>query len=158
MLRALLSPWGHNNFIWVLAEQWIFLFLKALKSCSSSQPRRMQSPLVCIREKHSDSCTRSSRNGQGVETNSPTIRSFSPPTISPQRRNPQPPVRRTFLSPESPNRRFAAATPVHSYLPGGEFPLPDQSAGEHPIEQRENQLQQQMKPKTVRWMSQKGNF
>lgn len=132
-----------------LSEQWIFS-PKALKSCSSSQPHRIQSPLVPTREKQDESSVHHLANEQAVEV---FLKSSSSPTISPNRRNLQPPVRRVALSPEALQRRLAVVTSMRHCNPEEELALLDQSAGEH-----SSQSQQQVKPKTVRWVSHKGTL
>ncbi|KAM3178316.1 hypothetical protein ACTXT7_002815 [Hymenolepis weldensis] len=138
---------------------------RALKSCSSSQPRRLQSPLVFPREQPVDGMLfRPMKNDEPL----PTVHPYhpqTPPTISPQRRYPQPPVRKVFPSAtEPPQRKFRPLTsPVHHYFPGEQFPMPSRNSNGNGLdEQNENhtQLQQnqqnsqhQPKLKTVRWSS-----
>ncbi|KAM7537895.1 hypothetical protein Aperf_G00000069472 [Anoplocephala perfoliata] len=126
---------------------------RALKSCSASQPRRMQSPPIPSREK----AVRSQGPFPAVHHHP-----RSPPTISPQRRLPQPPLRKIFPSAtEPPQRKFDSPPPVHHYFPGEQFPMPDRNInGSSSNQDNGNQSQQQHrqniqqpKSKTVRWLS-----
>ncbi|KAL5110635.1 Ras-associated and pleckstrin homology domains-containing protein 1 [Taenia crassiceps] len=127
---------------------------KALKSCSSNQPRRLQSPLALTHEKQSDLHHRTLKNYQTDETLQAT-QIQSPPAISLQRWNPPP-----YADP--PQRGFDPSSPVHHYFPGEQFPMPSRNAGEYraeqsgvhtPSQQQQQQQQQQPKLKTVRWSS-----
>ncbi|VDL16388.1 unnamed protein product [Hymenolepis diminuta] len=138
---------------------------RALKSCSSSQPRRLQSPLVFPREQPVDGVLFRPMKNDGplpaVHLNHPQ----TPFTISPQRRYPQPPIRKVFPSAtEPPQRKFRPLTsPVHHYFPGEQFPMPnrnsngnglDEQNGNHiQLQQNQQNSQHQPKSKTVRWSS-----
>ncbi|VDO12033.1 unnamed protein product [Rodentolepis nana] len=138
---------------------------RALKSCSSSQPRRLQSPLVLPREQSVDGMlfqpVRSDRPLPAIHYHQPQ----TPPTVSPQRRCPQPPVRKVFPSAtDPPQRKFGpSVSPVHHYFPGEQFPMPnrhsngnidfEQNGNNTQLQQNQQNLQQQPKPKSVRWSS-----
>lgn len=142
-----------------------FPLLQALKSCSSNQPRRLQSPLALTHEKQDDLHCRTLRYDQTDESLQAT-QLQSPPATSPQRRNPPPPVCMEFSSPDPPQREFDPSSPVHHYFPGEQFPTPNRSTGGYRAEQngahtlskqqQQQRQQQQPKLKTVRWSSEPG--
>ncbi|CDS42397.1 growth factor receptor bound protein [Echinococcus multilocularis] len=129
---------------------------RALKSCSTNQPRRLQLPLASTREKQGDLYYRPLRTDQTFEAVQAT-QLQSPPSTSPQRQNPPPSVRRVFSSADPQQREFDPSSPVHHYFPGEQFPTPNRSDGEYLAEQNGvqplSQPQHQPKSKTVRWSS-----
>ncbi|VDK20289.1 unnamed protein product [Taenia asiatica] len=136
--------------------------IRALKSCSSNQPHRLQSPLTPTHEKQGDLNYRLLRNDQTDEAPQAAQLQFSP-AVSPQLRNPPPPFCREFSSTDPLQREFNPSSPVHHYFPGEQFPMPNRSTGEYRAEQngvhtlsqqqQQQQRQQQPKLKTVRWSS-----